>query len=47
LPQLDACPVVERYAWFPARPDIAPLGSSPLFNDDVTLTAVGEAYKAA
>ncbi len=47
LPQLDACEFVERYAWFPSKPDSAPLGSSALFNDDGTLTAVGEAYRTA
>lgn len=47
LPQLDACKFVERYAWFPARSDSAPLGPSDLFNDDGTLTPVGEAYRTA
>lgn len=46
FPQLDACDFVERYAWFPAKPDSAPLGPSALFNDDGTLTSVGEAYRA-
>jgi hypothetical protein len=46
LPQLDACEFVERYAWFPAKPDSAPLGPSALLNDDGTLTSVGEAYRA-
>ena len=46
LPQLDACPFVERYAWFPAKPDSAPLGPCALFNDDGTLTPVGEAYRS-
>lgn len=47
LPQLDACKFVERYAWFPAGPGSAPLGPSALFNDDGTLTPVGEAYRSA
>ena len=47
LPQLDACKFVERYAWFPAKPDSAPLGPCALFNDDGTLTPVGEAYRTA
>jgi hypothetical protein len=47
LPQLDACKFVERYAWFPAKPDSAPLGPSALFNHDGTLTPVGEAYRMA
>jgi hypothetical protein len=47
FPQLDACNFVERYAWFPAKPDSAPLGPCALFNDDGTLTPVGEAYRQA
>lgn len=46
LPKLEACDFVERYAWFPAKPDSIPLGSSALFNEDGTLTRVGEAYRA-
>lgn len=45
LPRLDACEFVERYAWFPAKPDNAPLGSSALFNDDGSLTPLGEIYR--
>jgi hypothetical protein len=47
LPQLDACKFVERYAWFPAKPTSAPLGTSALFNEDGSLTAVGEAYRSS
>jgi hypothetical protein len=47
LPQLDACEFVERYAWFPSKPDSAPLGPCALFNDDGTLTPVGAAYRSA
>ena len=47
LPQLDACKFVERYAWFPAKPDSAALGPCALFNDDGLLTPVGEAYRQA
>jgi hypothetical protein len=47
LPRLDACEFVERYAWFPAKPDSAPLGPCALFNEDGTLTPVGEAYRPA
>jgi hypothetical protein len=47
FPQLDACNFVERYAWFPAKPDSAPLGPCALFNNDRTLTPVGEAYRSA
>ena len=46
LPQLDACAFVERYAWFPAHPTNAPLGSSALFNEDGSLTPLGEIYRA-
>jgi hypothetical protein len=46
LPQLDRCEFVERYAWFPASPNSAPLGSSALFNEDGTLTPVGQAYRS-
>lgn len=45
LPKLDACEFVERYAWFPSKPDSAPLGPCALFNHDGTLTPVGEAYR--
>lgn len=45
LPRLDACEFVERYAWFPAQPTSAPLGSSALFNEDGSLTPLGEAYR--
>jgi O-glycosyl hydrolase len=47
FPQLDACTFVERYAWFNTRPESAPLGPSALFNEDGTLTTVGEAYRTA
>ncbi len=47
LPRLDACEFVERYAWFPSKPDSAPLGPCALFNNDGTLTPVGEAYRPA
>jgi len=47
FPQLDACDFVERYAWFAPKPDSASLGPCALFNDDGTLTPVGEAYRAA
>ncbi len=47
FPQLDACKFVERYAWFAPKLDSAPLGPCALFNDDGTLTPVGEAYRSA
>jgi hypothetical protein len=46
LPRLDRADFVERYAWFPAAPDHRALGPSALFNDDGSLTPVGEAYRA-
>ena len=45
LPRLDRCACVERYAWFPAKPDNRALGPCALFNDDGSLTPVGEAYR--
>lgn len=45
LPRLDRCEFVERYAWFPAKPDNRALGPCALFNDDGSLTPVGEAYR--
>ncbi len=45
LPRLDGCGFVERYAWFPAKPDSRALGPCALFNDDGSLTPVGEAYR--
>jgi hypothetical protein len=46
LPRLDGCDFVERYAWFPAKPDNHALGPCALFNEDGSLTSVGEAYRA-
>jgi len=46
LPRLDRADFVERYAWFPAGPDNRALGPCALFNDDGSLTPVGEAYAA-
>jgi hypothetical protein len=47
LPRLDSCEFVERYAWFPARPTSIPLGTSALFNEDASLTPLGEIYRSA
>ncbi len=47
LPRLDQCGFVERYAWFPARPDNHALGPCALFNEDGSLTPVGHAYRMA
>jgi Glycosyl hydrolase catalytic core/TAT (twin-arginine translocation) pathway signal sequence len=38
---------LQRYAWFPARPTSIPLGTSALFNEDNTLTPLGEIYRTA
>lgn len=46
LPRLEALPFLERYAWFHVGPRSAALGPSALYNDDGSLTVVGEAYKA-
>jgi len=47
LPRLDRCEFVERYAWFPAAPDNRALGPCALFNEDGSLTPVGQAYRSA
>lgn len=46
LPRLDQCEFVERYAWFPAKPNDAALGPCALFNDDASLTPVGQTYRS-
>jgi hypothetical protein len=46
LPRLDRCEFVERYAWFPAKPDNRALGPCALFNEDGSLTPVGQAYRS-
>ena len=45
LPQLSKLDFVERYAWFPAKPENKALGTSALFTDDGTLTRLGECYR--
>ncbi len=47
LPMLDKLDFVERYAWFPAKTTSIPLGSSALFNEDGSLTRLGECYRDA
>ena len=47
LPRLDACEFLERYAWFPAKPSSPSLGSCALFNEDGSLTPLGEIYRSA
>jgi hypothetical protein len=46
LPRLERADFVERYAWFPAKPDSPSLGPCALFNDDGSLTLVGKAYRS-
>jgi hypothetical protein len=47
LPMLDNLDCLERYAWFPAKPDSIPLGSSALFDEQGVLTPLGEFYRDA
>lgn len=45
LPMLDRPDFLARYAWFPSKPTSAPLGTSALFNENGTLTRLGECYR--
>lgn len=47
LPMLDQLDFLERYAWFPAKTTSIPLGTSALFNEDGSLTRLGECYRDA
>lgn len=47
LPMLEKLDFLERYAWFPAKPSSAPLGTSALFHEDGSLTPLGECYRDA
>lgn len=47
LPRLEKCQFVERYAWFPAGPNSAALGTSALFTKDGELTPLGRVYQSA
>lgn len=47
LPKLDNLDYLERYAWYPAKPDNAALGTSALFDADGVLTPLGECYRDA
>ncbi len=47
LPMLDKLDFVERYAWFPAKPTGAALGTSALHDADGQLTRLGECYREA
>jgi hypothetical protein len=45
LPALEKLEFVERYAWFPAKPDNGALGTSALFDEEGGLTPLGECYR--
>lgn len=47
LPKLDKLDFVERYAWFPAKPNNGPLGTSALYDEVGNLTRLGECYRDA
>ena len=47
LPQLDRMDFIERYAWFPAKPDSKALGTSALLDNTGKLTRLGECYRDA
>lgn len=47
LPMLEKLDFLERYAWFPAKPENPALGTSALFNEDNSLTPLGEIYRDA
>jgi hypothetical protein len=41
---LEELDFVERYAWFPAKPDNRALGTSALFDEEGNLTELGKIY---
>ena len=43
---LDARPFVEKYTWKTRTTEDVNMGTSALFNDDGTLTALGQVYAA-
>ena len=47
LPKLEQLDFIERYAWFPAEPNSAALGTSSLFDDTGKLSRLGECYRDA
>jgi hypothetical protein len=47
LPELDRLDFIERYAWFPAKPDNKALGTSALLDAEGKLTRLGECYRDA
>jgi hypothetical protein len=44
IPALIQCPYVERFAWFSGDPKSPQLGTSALFNEDGSLTPLGQIY---
>ncbi len=46
LPRLEKSPFVERYAWFSASSNSAPLGTSALFDKSGGLTELGKYYQS-
>lgn len=47
LPALEELDFIERYAWFPAKPDNKALGTSTLWDEKGNLTPLGECYRDA
>lgn len=47
LREISRMDFVERYAWFPAKPDNHALGPSALFDEAGKLTRLGECYRDA
>lgn len=45
LPMLEKLDFLERYAWFPAKTTDTPLCTSALFDEDGSLTRLGECYR--
>ena len=46
LPKLEALECLERYAWYSAKAESAPLGPSSLCDDAGKLTPLGEYYRS-
>jgi hypothetical protein len=44
FPAMEKCEYIERYAWFSASPKGHALGTSALFNEDGSLTPLGQFY---
>lgn len=45
LPRLEKLDFLERYAWFPATSNSAPLGTSALYDESGKLNRLGECYR--